>query len=158
MTKEEATIMCLKGHIKDLEETINTLRQEPILDKIVAEIKQLDIEIEFIYGNRLGDVVDVKHKIYREDVFKIINKYKDEQSNGLKWILVSERLPEDYETVIASTDRTEVYQEEVYPEARYSKEGGWEWAYESGADYWTGIPCDVIAWMPLPKPYKKEQK
>lgn len=64
-----------------------------------------------------------------------------------RWIPVNERLPEENKTVIASTKYG------VYPEARYSKEDGWEWAYESGADYWEEIACEVLAWMPLPQPY-----
>lgn len=69
-----------------------------------------------------------------------------------RWIPVSENLPEENKTVIASTKYG------VYPEARYSKEDGWEWAYESGADYWEEIACYVLAWMPLPKPYKAESE
>lgn len=67
-----------------------------------------------------------------------------------RWIPVNERLPEENKTVIASTKYG------VYSEARYSKEDGWEWAYESGADYWEEIGCNVLAWMPLPQPYIEE--
>ena len=67
-----------------------------------------------------------------------------------KWIPVSERSPEDYETVIASTDK-----EIVYPEARYTKEYGWAYAFDAG---WERIPFEVIAWMPLPEPYKVESE
>lgn len=74
------------------------------------------------------------------------------QKSGV-WIPVSERLPEDYKTVIASVDRGY-----VYPEARYSKEDGWEWAYEAGANYWPKIESDVIAWMPLPDPYEPQER
>lgn len=69
-----------------------------------------------------------------------------------RWIPVSERMPEENRTVIASTKHG------VYPEARYTKEDGWEWAYESGADYWEEIGCNVLAWMPLPEPYKAESE
>lgn len=68
-----------------------------------------------------------------------------------KWIPVSERLPEENKTVIASTKY------DVYPETKYTKEYGWEWAYEAGADYWEELE-DVIAWMPLPEPYKAESE
>ena len=68
-----------------------------------------------------------------------------------RWIPVSKRLPEENETVAASTDYG------VYPEARYSKEDGWEWAYEAGSDYWVELK-GVIAWMPLPEPYKAESE
>ena len=67
------------------------------------------------------------------------------------WIPVSERLPEENRTVIASTEYG------VYPETQYTKEYGWEWAYESGADYWRELE-GVIAWMPLPEPYKGEEE
>ena len=39
MTREQVTIQLLMGHIEALEETIKTLEQEPILDKIRAEIE-----------------------------------------------------------------------------------------------------------------------
>ena len=68
-----------------------------------------------------------------------------------RWIPVSERLPEENRTVIASTEYG------VYPETQYTKEYGWEWAYESGADYWRELE-GVIAWMPLPEPYKGEEE
>ena len=68
-----------------------------------------------------------------------------------KWIPVSERLPEENKTVIASTKYG------VYPETHYTKEYGWEWAYESGMDYWRELN-DVEAWMPLPEPYKAESE
>ena len=67
------------------------------------------------------------------------------------WIPVSERLPEENKTVIASTEYG------VFPEARYTEEWGWEWAYEAGADYWVELN-DVIAWMPLPETYKAESE
>lgn len=67
-----------------------------------------------------------------------------------RWIPVSERLPEDGETVIASVDG-----EYVYPESRYSKEFGWKWAAEFSYYYWTDLN-GVDAWMPLPKAYKPE--
>ena len=67
-----------------------------------------------------------------------------------RWIPINEGLPKENKTVIAST----LYG--VYPEARYTKENGWEWAYESGADYWKELE-GVEAWMRLPKPYKQEK-
>ena len=67
------------------------------------------------------------------------------------WTPISEGLPKESETVIASTKYG------VYPETRFTKEDGWEWAYESGADYWTELE-GVTAWMPLPKRYKVESE
>ena len=80
---------------------------------------------------------------------------QDLQDAGLfvsRWIPVSERLPEEGKSVMASTDYG------VYPEARYSKKYGWEWPYEAGADYWTEMVDGVEAWMELPEPYKARSK
>lgn len=68
----------------------------------------------------------------------------------IRWIPVREGLPKENKTVIASTKYG------VYPETKYTKEYGWEWAYESGADYWKELE-DVEAWMPLPKPYDPQE-
>lgn len=69
--------------------------------------------------------------------------------NESRWIPVSERLPEDYETVIASVNH-----EYVFSDARYSTEYGWEFY---GECYWRDLK-GVDAWMPLPKAYKPESE
>ena len=70
-----------------------------------------------------------------------------------RWIPVSEMLPEENRTVIASTKYG------IYPEARYTKANGWEWAYETASPgFWMEIVCDVNAWMPLPKPYREVEE
>lgn len=74
-----------------------------------------------------------------EEVEEIIKALEQES----KWIPVSERLPKDNETVIAS-----IKHGYVYPEARYSKEYGWEWP-------WVYLDGKVEAWMPLPKAYRE---
>jgi hypothetical protein len=74
----------------------------------------------------------------------------EKQMQEPRWIPVTERLPEENKTVIAST------KDGVYPETRYSKEYGWEWAFEAGTDYWVDLE-DVTAWMPLPEPYEPQE-
>jgi len=91
------------------------------------------------------------HFLDNVDVRKIIKKYLDGELIPNNWIPITERLPEENKTVIASTSYG------VYPETRYTKENGWEWAYESGADYWVEL-ATVTAWMPLPKPYKESEE
>ena len=72
-----------------------------------------------------------------------------------EWISVRKQKPEDYEEVIATVryDYKDKQEYEVVTVVRYSKEDGWEWAYEAGADYWESIN-GVVAWQPLPKPYE----
>lgn len=72
-----------------------------------------------------------------------------------EWISVRKQKPEDYEEVIATVryDYKNKQEYEVVTGVRYSKEDGWEWAYEAGSDYWESIN-GVVAWQPLPKPYE----
>ena len=100
-----------------------------------------------------GEVEWSDNLIAIDDALDIIRKLPSVTPQEPRWIPVSEKLPEEYNTVIASTDIGV-----VYPEARYSKEYGWEWAYESGMDYWEETESNVLAWMPLPKPFKTESK
>ena len=94
--------------------------------------------------NGSGLCTDEQHYEAKQMAIKAL-----EQQNT--WIPVSERAPEEGKTVIASTEYG------VYPETRFTKEYGWEWAYEAGADYWRELK-DVLAWMPLPEPYKVESE
>lgn len=73
--------------------------------------------------------------------------------NKGKWIPVSERLPEDGRPVL-------IYAQNVHHVvARYDSfrtENGYKKCWVT-ADAWNGnteIRHDVIAWMPLPEPYK----
>lgn len=75
-----------------------------------------------------------------------------------EWISVRKQKPEDYEEVIATVryDYKDKQEYEVVTGVRYSKEDGWEWAYEAGADYYVSLEEEVIAWQPLPNPYKEK--
>ncbi len=84
-----------------------------------------------------------------EELEKRIEALEQKPKTG-NWITVSERLPEENKTVIASTEYG------VYPAARYTKKYGkycWEWASEAIIGCWEELEC-VTAWMPLPEPYK----
>lgn len=69
---------------------------------------------------------------------------------GAKWIPVEERLPEEDERVILCT-RYGTVKESTYTE-RYG--------YEMRKGFFTEDCfeelCDVVAWMPLPRPYQEE--
>lgn len=97
----------------------------------------------------LKDIAKSLDGIYKE--LRKMNAQKEEQNQKFgKWVPISEDLPKEGESVIASTKYG------VYPEARYTKEYGWEWAYEAGADYWRELE-EVEAWMPLPELYKPQE-
>lgn len=67
-----------------------------------------------------------------------------------KWIPCSERLPEEGLTVLICAEGGEI---EFGQLTKY----GWEWLAESIAGYWTEAE-EVIAWQPLPKPYKESDE
>lgn len=116
------------------------------------ELEQKPIDMDMTKALILGLLLgidkepDEKDKL-REDLVKV---FAPEQKIG-PWTPISEGLPKEGETVIASTKYG------VYPEAKYTKEYGWEWAYEAGMDYWRKFE-DVEAWMPLPERYKAESE
>ena len=66
-----------------------------------------------------------------------------------KWIPCRERLPEDGTTVITFDSMGDI-------EFGSYENGEWYWLAEACADYWTRN-SGVLAWMPLPKPYRGEQ-
>jgi len=72
--------------------------------------------------------------------------------NGNRWIPISERLPED-KTYVLTTIKI--------PNRIAHARSGW---YEGGffhndnGDVWKATDMEVIAWMPLPEPYKAESE
>ena len=94
-----------------------------------------------------------------------------ERTNG-KWILCSERLPEDLEPVNITwiNHNPESYYAEIkdkpFTATGHYCNGRWWWFSETCQDYLGEYGrCDVdamdddievIAWMPLPKPWEKE--
>lgn len=120
-------------------------------EKVVEENQQIirkDGEKPYLFSWERIKCVDIITK-YRQlaEWLKELKQLREQT----RWIPVSERLPEENKTVIASTKFG------VYPEARYTKEYGWEWAYEAGADYWKELKHVVTAWMPLPKKYEPQE-
>ena len=73
-----------------------------------------------------------------DEAIQIVEKLDDTEQ---KWIPVSERLPKEYETVIGVTDLN------YCCIAVYCKQYGFR-TMDVGAE------SDIIAWQPLPEPYK----
>ena len=156
MTREEA-IAVFKGfkflprEMKAVDMAIKALKQEPCGDAISRQAMHIELEKWITYGEYKYSTATQ----YLYDRIDGLPPVKPAEKAG-HWIPVSERLPEDYTDVIATVE--EHYKDEigyfVFPQARYSREYGWEWPYEAGTDYWTGLN-GVVAWMPLPEPYKE---
>lgn len=90
--------------------------------------------------------------VWTDKAIQIVNQLAEEYNNG--WIPVSERLPEESELVL------------IYAESRarggsirvvgHLHNGFWFAQTSSDTLGLTGIgQFDVIAWMPLPAPFKK---
>lgn len=154
MTREESInewiIPAIKNtwNEKKCKEIIKALEQETCDDAISRQaVIEMAYDLSEIDGEHFTEprmVVDVED-IQNATLVTPAEKVRE-------WIPVSERLPEENETVIVSTKYG------VYPEAKYTKRYGWEWAYEAGCDYWVGLKEIVTAWMPLPEPYKVESE
>lgn len=131
-----------------------------VLEKILEEIEEHTIEFESfgmcddyvsvgwvkeIIRSHMGEREAFKFDFNRVKSFECqcgrhyVNTYND------GWIPVEERLPErDYETVLC------VDVDDYYFVAVYTKEDGFR-TEDFGADY-----ENIVAWQPLPKPYKEE--
>lgn len=73
-----------------------------------------------------GEDVTEKWKTAVQNTSALEKAYRKGYYDALNWIPVSEKLPKENETVIASTKYG------VCPEAKYTKENGWHWISESG--------------------------
>ena len=130
------------------------------IEEIVAEIKTYNIhgmcELEPYVKNRLDEILEI---------------HKAEQS---KWIPVSERLPRDLEPVNITwiNHNPESYYEDI-KDKPFTATG----VYFNGQWYWWSTLCtdilaeyshnyddiidndiEIVAWMPLPEPYKAESE
>ena len=76
-------------------------------------------------------------------------------ANGVtvqRWIPVTERLPEEYESALCWYEYYHWSQDKILPEYEIGYIVNGRWAGEVS----TGKDCKVLAWMPLPEPPKEE--
>ena len=105
---------------------------------------------EFV--EKLIDRLEKEIPLYTGKIKRIINELSDEYKSNLSgnltgWIPCSERLPEEKDDVL-------VWKDDMHSIARFNK--------PTKSWYSNDFPFDesdeVIAWQPLPEPYKPEQK
>lgn len=122
------------------------------------------------YHDFMKKLADGHQMVLASDVLEMIEQIKadleeDEKENG--WIPVSERLPEDERECLVTLEKVYGTPEKLYGIASYLKfddAGYWnenkygylEWDKYSDGHGGTKM-YKVIAWMPLPEPYKEDE-
>lgn len=128
---------------------LNTLKEdkEASLYLFRKNKKRRNVEeiIEFCYDS-MGYVLD-RLQQYRTD-----NVYEDAKDTNVpsEWVPCSERLPEHYVTVLAQHGKRFSDEQFIRPLVLTDEE---EWYGDLGL-----LNGEVIAWMPLPDPYKGADK
>lgn len=155
-------------HIKTLKFHLNHwkhLNAEHICEEKEGRetIEALQAAIEALQTEPCDDAIS------RREVMDIIHHYKNDRDSQLsdltdgvcnlpsvqpeqRWIHVSERLPEEAYGCVVTVEEDDRYgepQRVIYPD--FVGYDGKTWNDASGEQ----IPFEVIAWMPLPEPWKK---
>lgn len=122
------------------------------------------------YHDWMQDIVNRYKLVTARDFLEMIEQLQedleqDEKENG--WISVSERLPEDEKECLVTLEKVYGTPETLFGIANYLKFGDagyWnekkygylEWDKYSDGHGGTKM-YKVIAWMPLPEPYKEDE-
>lgn len=116
-----------------------------MIDKIISELEKCVENVNNQYmNNRICTEEAIDRKACYETAIDIVKKYSSLEPKNNGWIPCSERLPVDLENYLVTL-------EDEYGELHIS-------IVEYGKYTWTNKPpySDVIAWQPLPQPYKGE--
>lgn len=94
----------------------------------------------------LEEVSRLSENLHREREQAYMNGYADGKST-CRWFSVDDKLPEEnFSVLVWCPERRNIY-------CAYYRQGEW---YVFGA--YNNILKDVVAWLPLPEPYKEEKE
>ncbi len=115
---------------------------EKILEEIIDELKEEGIIADDVRGNLAVNIIR-SHMDHSGD---------DTEMDG--WIPVSERLPEEGEKCIITDKDGYVHDNIIYDYANVNEKPSF---HRWDDEYWQCFRPDVIAWQPLPEPYRPEE-
>ena len=122
-----------------------------VLEKILEEIEKEAVKM---YTKKLP------HQYYKavgtRKIEEIIHSHMNEVEND-GWIPVEERLPEDNHKGIYDMQLVTLEDGEVCRGVYNNREKEW-WTRKQEGERWYTNKHNVIAWQPLPEPYKEEKK
>lgn len=122
-----------------------------VLEKILEEIEKEAVKM---YTKKLP------HQYYKavgtRKIEEIIHSHMNEVEND-GWIPVEERLPEDNHKGIYDMQLVTLEDGEVCMGVYNNREKEW-WTRKQEGERWYTNKHNVIAWQPLPEPYKEEKK
>ena len=159
MTREEAIELLEKekaymlGHGGDtqanaLDIAIKALEQEPCEDAI--DRAEAMTEIMMFAGNVKSDEEDIYIKV--SDVVQLLRELPSVTPTQ-KWIPVSERLPEKNGKYLAYIINKKDTNLQYIMTCEYYEGDLWNWFPDDDC-----ASDNVVAWMPLPEPYKTESE
>lgn len=148
------------------------------MNKYQETLKRLEgMVLTSPFKNDVGDGVVDMNDLYKcgtqlqNEYLNNLNVLKElvDKAESYEWIPVSERLPEEHDSVFAKLYGTDKWESRcwrrtsnrviatikyndgtVIVKEAFTHDG--EWTVEK-----RNINCKVIAWMPLPKPYKEKE-
>ena len=143
---------------------------QAVFEKIIEELEKLDVKaIKRYKGGTFGDYEGTDYYIKKSDAIEIVKQEAEQYNNG--WISCIERLPDECVPVnVTWINRN--------PESYYAKikdvpfsatavyyNSKWYWYSSTCVDYLSEYgkndfdlvdkDIDIIAWQPLPEPFKE---
>ena len=119
-----------------------------VLEKILEEIEE-EIRDSIPFSEQRADGLRKARDIIRKQINDLSRENRQENTRSPRdnggWIPVEERLPEDYSMMLV-TCKTKSGSKNV--------NGAW---YGEGFWHGSGSMSRVIAWQPLPEPYRPEK-
>ena len=116
------------------------------MDDLIRRFR--DYQIEWLTAHNDIEFCEEEEKLIIGFLKDTAESFMRENPSAQQWIPCSERLPEEFKRVLCCTDMREMFLACVY----IFDDGNYSFDDEDGM-MWEG---NVVAWMPLPEPYKED--